>query len=937
MVAQGGHKGHPYTEREVLVLSDLLYRFRALLRRQSMETELDEELRAHLEHQVEKYVQSGVPVEEARRRARLEFGGLDQVKEECRDARGVGFIETLIHDLRYSVRTLAKNPAFTTVTVLTLALGIGVNTAIFSLINAVMLKSLPVRQPEQLVLFQWSTKGWPIMVPSLRGTSFPDKSGRFTSTSFAYKAFEQARAGDHVLSGICGFADAGRLNLVVGGQPGLAVADLVSGDYFSTLGVQPILGRPLTPEDDRTEAPRAAVISYGYWMRRFGGDATAVSKAVTVNSVPFTIVGVSPQEFFGVQPGRSVDLWLPLHAESQVLPDDNWSRTNWYLLLMGRLRPGISQSQALANLQVIFRQSVVEGVRTLPKDAEIPRLALIPGNNGLDSLRSEFSKPLFILMTVVGLVLLIACANVANLLLERATSRRREVAVRLALGAGRGRLIRQLLTESITLSISGGLAGLFLAYWTSNLLVLMMSSGRDRIDLHVRPDAYVLIFTASLSILTALLVGLAPALQGTRLDLTPALRAGPTGAGGRPRRFAGLRFGLAKGLVITQVAISLVLLVGAGLFVRTLINLENENIGFIRSNLALFGIDPTQQGYKGERLARFYAELQERLRAIPGVRSVSLSMHPLLKGEISVWGLTLEDYTPPPRPGGARDNALDVHVNKVGPDFFSTMGIPVLLGRAIGPEDSATSPMVAVVNEVFAHKYLEGQSPVGRRAGWVGERGKMQIVGVVKDTRYGQLRRDPPPTVYVPYTQYPDYLGAMYFEVRRAGDPRNWLASVGDVVRSLDKQVPIFDAKTQTQEIDEAVFQERIFAQLTSLFGVLAVLLACLGLYGLMSYSVARKRNEIGIRMALGARRAGILRGVLIEALGLVLLGLVVGVPVALGAARLISSQLYGLKPNDALTLALATLLLAAVALLAGYIPARRATKVDPVVALRYE
>jgi predicted permease len=672
-------------------------------------------------------------------------------------------------------------------------------------------------------------------------------------------------------------------------------------------------------------------------MRRFGGDAAAISKAITVNSVPFTIVGVSPPEFFGVQPGRAVDLWLPLHAQSQVIPDENWGRTSWYLVVMGRLKPGMSQSQALPNLQVIFRQSVMEGVRTLPRDAEIPRLALISGNKGLDSLRSEFSEPLFILMTVVGLVLLIACANVANLLLERANSRRREIAVRLALGAGRGRLIRQLLTESAMLSAAGAMGGLLLAYWASNLLVVMMSSGRNPIALHVSPDAYVLAFTASLSILTALLVGLAPALQGTRLDLTPALKAGINAATGAPRRFAGLRISLAKGLVVSQVAVSLVLLVGAGLFVRTLVNLKNENIGFNRSNLVLFGIDPTQQGYKGERLARFYAELQERLRAVPGVRSVTLSMHPLLKGEISVWGLTLQGYSPPPRPGGMRDDALDVHVNKIGPDFFSTMGIPVLLGRAIGPEDSATSPMVAVVNEVFARKYLEGQSPLGRRGGWVGERGKMEIVGVVKDTRYGELRRDPPPTVYVPYTQYPDYLGAMYFEIRTAGEPGNWLASIGAAVRSLDKQVPVYDAKTQTDEIEQAVFQERIFARLTSLFGALAALLACLGLYGLMSYSVARKRNEIGIRMALGASRAGILHAVLIEALGLVLFGLALGFPVALGATRLISSQLYGLRPDDALTLTLATLLLAAVAILAGYIPARRATRVDPVVALRYE
>jgi predicted permease len=430
---------------------------------------------------------------------------------------------------------------------------------------------------------------------------------------------------------------------------------------------------------------------------------------------------------------------------------------------------------------------------------------------------------------------------------------------------------------------------------------------------------------------------LAPALLGTRLDLTPALKAGPGGASAAPRRFAGIRFGLAKGLVAAQVAISLVLLVGAGLFVRTLSNLENENIGFDRRNLLLFSIDPTQQGYKGARLTQFYEELQRRLKAIPGVRSVSLSANPLLEGGISVWGLVLDGYVPKGQPAGG-DNSISVDTNEVGPDFFATMGIPVLLGRAIQPQDTATGPMVGVVNEAFARKYLEGQDPVGRRAGWDGEgRSKMEIVGVVKDSRYGRLRRDPPPTYYVPYTQYPDHLGAMHFEVRTVGDPKHWLASVGDVVRSLDKQVPIFDAKTQTEEIDEAIFQERIIARLTSLFGVLAVLLACLGLYGLMSYSVARRSNEIGIRMALGADRSRILRWVLIEALGLVLFGLALGVPVALGATRLIASQLYGLKPNDALTLALATLLLAAVAILAGYIPARRATKVDPVVALRYE
>jgi predicted permease len=909
---------------------------RALFRKEQVEREMDEELRAYLEAAVKEKMRSGMSPKDALRAARVEMGSLEAVKEEVRSVGWEAALETLWQDLRYGLRQLRRNPGFTAVAVLTLALGIGVNTAIFSLINAVMLKSLPVRQPERLVLFQWASKAWPSNIP-LRGSWDTDKSGRVVCTSFTPAAFEELQAKNQVLSGIGAFFDAYRLNLVVGGQAGLAVADLVSGDYFSTLGVIPILGRALTPADDRPEAPRAAVISYGYWTRRFGGDASVVNKSVTLNSIPFTIVGVTPPDFFGVQPGRSVDLWAPIQSEKQVLPDNDWSRTYWYLLMMGRLKPGLSPSQALPNLQVIFRQSVTAGIKALPEEAEISHLELAAGSKGLYSLRSEFSQPLFILMTVVGLVLLIACANVANLLLERANSRRREIAVRLALGAGRSRLIRQLLTESAALSIAGGAAGLLLAYWASNLLVVMMSSGRNPIALHVRPDAYVLAFTASLCILTALLVGLAPALQGTRLDLTLALKAGPAAASAAPRRFAGLRFGLAKCLVVVQVAISLVLLAGAGLFVRTLTNLEHENIGFDRRNLLLFGIDPTQQGYKKLHLARFYEDLRRGLSAIPGIRSVSLSAEPMLNAGVIMLGVQLDAYTPPPSPG-SDDRSISVDVNRVGPDFFETMGIPLLLGRTIQAQDSETSPRVAVVNEAFVHKYLEGQNPVGQRAGWDGEaRSTMEIVGVVKNTRYGELRRDPPPTFYVPYAQYPDDMGAMYFEVRTAGDPEHWLASVGDVVRSLDKQVPIFDAKTQTEEIDEAVFQERIFAQLTSLFGLLALLLACLGLYGLMSYSVARRSNEIGIRMALGAGRAGILRGVLIEALGLVLFGLALGVPVALGATRLISSQLYGLKPNDVLTLALATLLLAAVAILAGYIPARRAAKVDPMVALRYE
>ena len=908
---------------------------RGLLRKDRVEQDMDEELRGYLDAAVRDKMRTGMTQEEALRAARLEMGSVEAVKERIRSAGWESALETLWQDLRYALRTLPQHPAFTATTVLILALGIGANSAIFSLINAVMLKSLPVKQPEQLVLFRWAAQGWPALVPSLSGSAETDKTGRFTSTSFAYAAFEEMR-NNKALSSICAFAGAGGLNLVTNGLAGLAEGEFVSGEYFSTLGVEPLLGRAIIAEDDQPEAPGAAIISYGYWQRRFGREASVVGKNITLNHVPFTIVGVAPPQFFGVEPGRSVDIWVPIHALPLVMPDIAWSRTDWWLQMIGRLQPETNPSQALASLELMFRQSVIAGVQSLPKEIEIPELELISANKGLDSLRSQFSHPLFILMVVVGLVLLIACANVANLLLERGTTRRKEIAVRLALGAGRRRLVRQLLTETAVITVAGGALGLLLAYDASNLLVAMMSSGRGHIDLEVRPDPYVLGFTALLSIVATLFVGLVPALRSTRLNLTPALKES-TGAGGPSRRFLGLRFGLGNTLVVAQVAMSLVLLVTAGLFVRTLMNLESERLGFDRRNLLLFGIDPTQQGYKDGPLVRYYEELQSRLEAIPGVRSATLSSHTLMDGGVSVWGLVLEG--PPLAPAQGRNGArIDVYVNEVGPEFFRTLGIPSLLGRTVEARDTTTSPLVGVVNESFARKYLAGRAPVGLRAAWDGEASRrMEIVGVVKDARYGQMRRDPPPTYYVPYTQYPDHLGGMHFEVRTVGDPRNWVGSVREAVRSLDSSIPVSDVKTQVDEIDQATFQERIFARLTSLFGLLALLLACLGLYGVTSYSITRRTSEIGIRMALGARRSEILRCVLVEASAVAAIGLTIGLAVALPATRLISRQLYGLNPDDAITVSLATLLLALVAILAGYIPARRAAKVDPMVALRYE
>jgi len=933
----------------------VMARFNALLRKKRLEQELDDELRAHREMLAEENERKGMSPEEAHYAALREFGGVEQAKELYREQRGLPMIETLIQDIRYGFRTLAKSPGFAAVVILSLALGIGANTAIFSLIDAVMLKMLPVKQPEQLVLLRWAWRGRPGVMPdfihNLTGDSDDDPTGRLTSTSFSYPFFEGVHSQKQVFSNVLAFANADRLNLSSAGQPGSAACQFVSGDYFSALGVQAMVGRVIASTDDAPGAAPAAAISYGYWTRRFGRDPSVLGKTISVNGVPFTLVGVAAPEFFGLEPGTSIDVWIPLRTQPQVMP--SWTESaiggtskflnseDWWVVILGRLKPGVTEPQARAALDVKLSQSVAaigkaatkhSGDRTL----EPPKIDLTPAGKGLDALRREFSQPLFILMAVVGLVLLIACANVANLLLARATARQKEIAVRLALGAGRRRLIRQLLTESLLLASAGAALGLIFAYWASDVLLALMSSGRNHIALHVSPDLEVLGFTAVVSLLTGIIFGLAPALRGTRLDLTPALRESASGFAGARRHAWVSRFDLSKALVISQIAMSLLLLIGAGLFVRTLTNLENEDIGFDRRNLLLFGIDPTQAGYKGANLANFYQELQRRIGGLPGVRSASLSRHTLIDGGISIDGFSIQGYTP--KPGEAEDGSVAVHFNAVGPRFFETFGIPLVLGRAISERDDGGAPRVAVINSTLARKFFEGSNPIGRRFG--GENNKssdISIVGVVSDTKYGQLRAEAPPTVYVPYAQNIEGLGAMDFEVRTDGDPKRWTSAVHQTVQELDKNLPLFDVKTQTEQIDQATFQERLSAALSSVFGLLALVLACVGLYGIMAYAVARRTHEIGIRMALGAERGNILRMVVREALLLVIPGTLVGVTLALAASRVIASMLYGLKPTDPVTIVAAVGLMASVAVLAGYLPARRASRVDPMVALRYE
>ncbi len=936
-------------------LYKLPLRLRSLFARQRIEQELNDELRFHLEKSIEQAAAEGTSPEEARYAALRDLGGMEQIKEECRDMRRVNFVANLIQDIRYGVRMLAKSPGFTAVIILSLALGIGANTAIFSLIDAVMLKSLPVRQPEQLVLLNWVSKGQSYVMSDYDGDSWEDSKGRDTGTSFAYPIYKAIRARNNSFSDVLGFADADQqFNVNVAGTSGLAKGQYVSGNYFSTLGVGPAAGRTIVDSDDQASAAPVVVISYAYWASRFGRDPSVVGKAVVVNNVPFTLVGVAAPEFFGLQAGHPTDAWVPLSTHMQV--DPSWSRwlpkgetifsvrTEWWVLMMARMKPGASKEQASAALDVIVQQetSTIKvpppGERRHDMTLRLPTIELEPASGGLNTLRREFSQPLWVLMSLVGLVLLIACANVANLLLARSERRQKEIAVRLALGAGRRRIIRQLLTESLMLAVAGGACGVVLAYWGSGLLLRFMESGGDQLHLSVSPDLTVLGFTVLVSLLTGTVFGLAPALRGTRLNLTPALKEGAGRVAGGAPGGGRMRPTLGKGLVIAQAAISLMLLVGAGLFVRTLRNLMTEDLGFDRTHLLLFSIDASRAGYKGESLANFYQEMQRRIEAIPGVRSASMSRHFLVNDGQGGEGVIIEGYAPKPGEADA-GGVIGIYTHYVGSRFFETLGIPLLVGRTIRDSDTGAAPRVGVVNQAFAKHYFGASSPIGHQFRFSSSTDPlgMTIVGVAGDATYGDLRKDPPPTIFVPFDQHLGILEWQNVEVRTAGDPMSVVSTLRRVIRDLDRNVPMQEVITQTEQIDQATFQERLFARLSSFFALLALMLACVGLYGTLSYAVARRTNEIGIRMAIGAERSSIVRMVLREALLLAFVGIVIGIPLTLAASRLVSSMLFGLKATDPFTLAAATLLMIAVAALAGYLPARRAAKVDPMVALRYE
>jgi predicted permease len=914
-----------------------------LFRRDRFHQELAEEMDFHREMLELEKTRQGIAREAAAVGARRQMGNTLLAREDSRDVWIIAWLDTLAADVRYALRTMAANKTFAALAILSLALGIGANTAIYSFVDSILLRSLPVPDSGSLVVLTWHAKDTrrDFVMRGMSGTTYEDPGSGVTGGIFPFPAFELFRKYDSVFSTVfahCQSWQVRRVNLSIEGQADIATGWNVSGDYFRGLGILPAAGRLIVPDDDRAGATPVAVVSHGLGQRRFGRADNAVGQSVLIDNLPFTVVGVTPPEFFGVDPAAAPDVYLPMHTNELLgagkqfgfRAEDYLAPNFYWIQVMGRLRPGVSLAQAQATLAPAFRQWVASTAANDRERANLPGLVVEEGAGGLDSLRRQYSQPLNVLMTLVGLILALACANVANLLLARAAARTREIALRLSVGAGRARIVRQLLTESVLLASLGGALGIVFAIWGIRFLTLLLANGRANFTLRADLNWHVLGVAAALSFLTGVLVGLAPAMQSTRLDLVPALKK--TGTAPPPARHSFRRLGLSHLLVTGQIAISLLMLVAAGLFVRTLSNLHSIELGFNRQDVLLFQVDARKAGHKDPEIAAFYADLRERFSAIPGVRSASLENDSLMQGE---HGLPIGVSGSPANPAN--------RFLTVGPGFFATMQIPILAGRDFEEHDKAGAPAVAVVNEVFAKANFGDRNPLGQhlilREAGEGDRlaRDMEIVGVSGNARYGGLTRAIPPVVYMPYDQGYPQPNQMVYALRTSGDPLRYVNSVREVVRQVDARVPVSEVRTQTADIDQTISQQITFAELCSGFAILALVIAGVGLYGTVSYNVARRTGEIGIRMALGAQRRAVVRMVLREVLMVASGGLAIGMAVALGMSKFVASFLYGMKANDPLAFTLAVLTLLSAALLAGYLPARRASRIDPLTAVRHE
>jgi predicted permease len=830
-------------------------------------------------------------------------------------------------DLLYAFRSLRNNPGFTLIAVLSLGLGIGANTAIFSLMDRVLLRLLPVRDPGQLVLLKATD-------PRL-GMVSASYNSDYVFSAPMYRDFrDRAPVFDGVIAWFPITA-----SLTAGGQTELIQVHLVSGNYFDVLGARTVRGRTIEPDDDRAAAGSAVVVlSHGFWTRRFGADPAVLNRTLDIGGHPMTVVGIAAAGFNGVSVGEAPAIFAPLASAPQLGP--LWSdgaifeqrRSSW-LNLMARLKPGVTRPSAEAAMNVFWKPILEDEAKemTQVRASVLERfrnrhISLVEAGNGISTLRTQFSTPLLLLMGLVGLVLLIACANVANLLLARAASRQREIAIRLALGAGRGDIIRQVFAESALLCFAGGALGVMLAAWTGGLLLKLVPIDGIGEAISTEPDARILLFAAGVSILCGLLFGLAPALQSARGEVAGALKdqaANVSSSAGQVRS--------RRALVVAQITLSLLLLIGAGLFLRSLQNLRSIDPGFRADHLMSFSLDPTLNGYTQPRAVTLYDNIAERVRSLPGVSSVASSQTALLTGTNWMSSIVIPNRE-------RKETDKTPNVDSISAGYFANLGTPLVAGREFTRMDGTAAPKVAVVNQAFAEMYFESQNPVGRQFYFSGDKDKalVEIVGVVKDGKYADLREEKQLFVFCPYAQHYGP-GAMTFYVRTSRDPEAAMPGLRQAVRESDAGVPLFDIKTVERQIDESIFVERIISELSVCFGALATLLAAIGLYGVLAYMVTRRTREIGLRMALGATRGQVLAIVLKEVAWLAGIGIAIAIPVSIPLARVAQSMLFGVRANDVPVMIGASLLLAAVAMVAGYIPAARATRVDPLSALRHD
>lgn len=894
-------------------------RLTMLLHRGRFRRELDEEIRFHLELRRQQQAASGMAEDEARTAALRRFGNTTRIQERSHMAWGWSWLETFLQDAGYGLRSMLRTPAITAVALTSLALGIGANTAIFSFLDAIMLRSLPVRDPQQLVKLGVSDlSGITDAFADTNLYSYPfyrqfqRKNAVFSSTAAVYS----------MMNDVHGFLDDRQ-------EPQLIHVQTVSGTYFQTLGVSAQIGRMLDDADDSSKGDHpVVVISHSFWKRMFGTDPSVLSHKLKLGDVVYDIVGVAPPEFFGTKVGQAPDAWAPLSMAGVIPPgwggyDKNFTEP---LYILGRLKPGVTMKQATANANFLFPQ-ILRGFPDAKLSQEnLARLArahvsLKSMTSGISDLRSTYSEPLMVLMAIVGLVLLIACANIANLLLARSTARARELAVRQALGANRSRIVRQLLTESLFLALTGGALGIAFAVAADRVLLRMISPGPDTIPLDVSLNLYLLAFTFSITVCTALLFGTLPALRATRVQLVENLKSGrgaSTAAGRSP---------MAKILVASQVALSLVLTVAAGLFLRTLVNLNRVDTGFNKENVLRLDIDSNITGYKQDdpRLKELFKQIEARVGALPGVKAASFSAFTFSEGS---WSGSIRI------PGMPEDHNTEINHNIIGNGYFATMQIPILAGRAFTPQDTATSQHVAIISEHMARTLFSDGSPIGRTYFIDGPPG-VQVIGVAKDVKLHGLTGSTGYIDYLPYTQQDWGFGA--FEVRYSGDFGSISNEVQQAIHEVNRRLPITNITTLDAQVARSFTNQSIIAELSAFFGLVAVFLSCIGLYGLMSYLVGRRTGEIGIRMALGANRSEVAWQVLREIGMLVLAGIAIGLPLTLLGVRLVGNMLYGLSGTDPFNLVAAMALLLFAGMVAGYLPARRASSINPVVALRDE